>query len=81
MGASPRASIHLVEAARALAFVRGRTYLLGHDLVDVAPEVLRHRIVLSYDGIADEVSTEAIVALLLERYPAPRLDLADHVAS
>jgi MoxR-like ATPase len=80
-GASPRASIHLVEAARALAFVRGRTYLLGHDLVDVAPEVLRHRIVLSYDGIADEVSTEAIVALLLERYPAPRLDLADHVAS
>jgi MoxR-like ATPase len=80
-GASPRASIHLVEAARALAFVRGRTYLLGHDLVDVAPEVLRHRIVLSYDGIADEVSTGAIVALLLERYPAPRLDLADHVAS
>jgi MoxR-like ATPase len=80
-GASPRASIHLVEAARALAFVRGRTYLLGHDLVDVAPEVLRHRVVLSYDGIADEVSTESIVSRLLERYPAPRLDLADHVAS
>jgi MoxR-like ATPase len=80
-GASPRASIHLVEAARALAFIRGRTYLLGHDLVDVAPEVLRHRIVLSYDGIADEVSTETIVRRLLERYPAPRLDLADHVAS
>ena len=80
-GASPRASIHLVEAARALAFVRGRTYLLGHDLVDVAREVLRHRIVLSYDGIADEVSPESIIARLLERYPAPRLDLADHVAS
>src|SRR3984893_10846040 len=80
-GASPRASIHLVEAARALAFIRGRTYMLGHDVVDVAPEVLRHRIVLSYDGIADEVSTEAIVGRVLERYPAPRLDLADHVAS
>jgi MoxR-like ATPase len=80
-GASPRASIHLVEAARALAFIRGRSYLLGHDITDVAPEVLRHRIVLSYDGIADEVSTEAIVTALLERHPAPRLDLADRVAS
>ncbi len=80
-GASPRASIHMVEAARALAFMRGRSYLLGHDVTDVAPEVLRHRIVLSYDGIADEVSTEKIVARVLERYPAPRLDLADHVAS
>jgi MoxR-like ATPase len=80
-GASPRASIHLVEAARALAFIRGRSYALGHDLADVAPEVLRHRIVLSYDGIADEVSTESIVERVLERYPAPRIDLADRVAS
>jgi MoxR-like ATPase len=80
-GASPRASIHLVEAARALAFIRGRSYVLGHDLEDVAPEVLRHRIVLSYDGIADEISTEAIVAAVLKRYPAPRIDLADRVAS
>ena len=80
-GASPRASIHLVEAARALAFIRGRSYLLGHDITDVAPEVLRHRIVLSYDGIADDVSTEAIVDRLLERHPAPRIDLADRVAS
>ena len=80
-GASPRASIHLVEAARALAFIRGRSYVLGHDITDVAPEVLRHRIVLSYDGIADEVSTEAIVDRVLERLPAPRIDLADRVAS
>ena len=80
-GASPRASIHLVEAARALAFIRGRTYVLGHDITDVAPEVLRHRIVLSYDGIADEVSPETIVDRLLERFPAPRIDLADRVAS
>ncbi|MGI8608743.1 MAG: AAA family ATPase [Candidatus Dormibacteria bacterium] len=80
-GASPRASIHMVEAARALAFIRGRSYVLGHDITDVAPEVLRHRIVLSYDGIADEVSTENIVDRVLERLPAPRIDLADRVAS
>ena len=55
--------------------------MLGHDISDVAPEVLRHRIVLSYDGIADEVSPEAIVDRLLERLPAPRIDLADRVAS
>ncbi len=78
-GASPRASIHLVSAARALAFIRGRGYVLGHDVADVAPEVLRHRLVLSYDGIADEVSAENIVNRLLERYPAPRLDLGDRV--
>jgi MoxR-like ATPase len=80
-GASPRASIHLIQAARALAYIRGRDYVLGHDVSDVAPEVLRHRIVLTYDGIADEVSTEAIVSRLLQKYPAPRLDLADDVAS
>ena len=80
-GASPRASIHLIEAARALAFIRGRDYVLGHDITDVAPEVLRHRIILSYDGLADSVSTEAIVSRLLQCYPAPRLDLADDVAS
>ena len=80
-GASPRASIHLVEAARALAFIRGRSYVLGHDVTDVAPEVLRHRIVLSYDGIADEVSTEAIVNRVLESHPAPRIDLADRVGA
>ena len=80
-GASPRASIHLVVAARALAFIRGRSYVLGHDVADIAPEVLRHRIVLSYDGVADGVSPDAIVSRLLERYPPPRLDLADRHAS
>jgi MoxR-like ATPase len=80
-GASPRASIHLVAAARALAFIRGRGHVLAHDVADVAPEVLRHRLVLSYEGIADGVSAEAIVGTLLERYPAPRLDLGDRHAS
>jgi len=80
-GASPRASIHMVLAARALAFIRGRSYVLGHDVADVAPEVLRHRIVLSYDGIADGVVPDTIVARLLERYPPPRIDLAERHAS
>ncbi|MHB8507164.1 MAG: AAA family ATPase [Candidatus Dormibacteria bacterium] len=80
-GASPRASIHMVEAARALAYIRGRTYVLGQDITDVAPEVLRHRLVLTYEGIAADVSPESVVACLLERLPAPRIDLADRVAS
>ncbi|MEP7104670.1 MAG: MoxR family ATPase [Chloroflexota bacterium] len=80
-GASPRASIHLVAAARALGFIRGRNYVLAHDVADVAPEVLRHRLVLSYEGIADGVSPETILARLRERYPPPRLDLGDRHAS
>jgi MoxR-like ATPase len=80
-GGSPRASIHLVAAARALAFIRGRNYVLAHDVADVAPEVLRHRLILSYEGIADGVSPETILARLLERYPPPRLDLGDRHAS
>jgi MoxR-like ATPase len=76
-GASPRASINLVAAARALAFIRGRSYVLPMDVADVAPEVLRHRLVLTYEGIAAGVSPETIVARLLERYPPPRIDLGD----
>jgi len=80
-GASPRASIHLVQAARSLAFIRGRDHVLAHDVYDVAPEVLRHRLVLSYEGIADGVSPEAVVSTLLQRYPPPRLDLGDRHVS
>ena len=80
-GASPRASINLVVGARALALIRGRRYALPQDVADLAPDVLRHRLVLSYDGIAAGVTPEAVIAALLERYPAPRLDLGDrHVA-
>jgi MoxR-like ATPase len=80
-GASPRASINLVAAGRALAFMRGRRYVLPHDLCEVAPEVLRHRIVLTYEGIAAGVSAETIVHRVLERFPPPRIDLGDRVAS
>jgi MoxR-like ATPase len=58
-GASPRASINLVRAARALAFIRGRTYVLPQDVADLTPDVFRHRLVLSYDGIAAAGSVAA----------------------
>jgi MoxR-like ATPase len=76
-GGSPRATIHLVSAGRALAFIRGRSYVLGQDLVAIAPEVLRHRIVLSYEGIADGVSPDTIVRRVIEATAMPRLDLGD----
>jgi MoxR-like ATPase len=80
-GGSPRASINMVAAARALAFIRGRTYVLPRDVADVTPEVLRHRLVLTYEGIATGVSAETVVACLLERYPPPRMDLGDRIAT
>ena len=57
------------------------TYVLPMDIAEVAPEVLRHRLVLSYEGIASGVSPEAIIATLLERYAPPRIDLGDKVAT
>ena len=81
-GASPRASISLAVGARALAYVRGRQYVLPQDIADLLPDVLRHRLVLSYEGLARGVTPDAIIARLLERYPPPRLDLGDrYVAS
>jgi MoxR-like ATPase len=76
-GASPRASINLVMGARALAFLRGRSYALPHDIADIAPEVLRHRLVLSYDGIANGLTPEIVVGRVLERYPPPWISLGD----
>jgi MoxR-like ATPase len=76
-GGSPRATIHLVTAGRALAFIRGRSYVLAQDIAAVAPEVLRHRIVLSYEGIADSVAPDAIVNRVLQTTEMPRLDLGD----
>jgi len=80
-GASPRASINLVMGARALAYIRGRTYALPHDVADIAPEVLRHRLVLSYDGIATGLTPETVVGRVLERYPPPWISLGDRRVS
>jgi len=70
-GASPRASLGIVRAARALALMRGRDYALPQDLVDIAPDVLRHRLVLSYDALADDIPADRIVERILQAVPLP----------
>jgi len=72
-GASPRASLGLVAAGRAMAYMRGRSYALPQDIFDVAPEILRHRIVLSYEALAREVTADNVVATILSTVPAPRV--------
>jgi MoxR-like ATPase len=70
-GASPRASLGIVRAARALALMRGRDYALPQDLSDVAPDVLRHRLVLSYDALADDIPADRIVERIMQSVPPP----------
>jgi MoxR-like ATPase len=78
-GASPRATIHLIEGARALAFLRGRDYVLPEDVSDLVPDVLRHRIVLSYEALTDGVTADQIVQQVMRRVPAPAKPLESHV--
>jgi MoxR-like ATPase len=80
-GASPRASINLVAAARALAFLRGRRYALATDVEYLAADVLRHRLVLTYESLAAGGTADAAIKLLLGRHPAPRLELGDRDAA
>jgi MoxR-like ATPase len=75
-GASPRASIALVTGARALAFLYGRDYVLPDDVRELALDVLRHRIVLSYEALADEVSADAIIAKVLDAVAEPEVVLS-----
>jgi MoxR-like ATPase len=70
-GGSPRASIALVTGARALAFLRGRDYVLPHDLSELALDVLRHRLVLSYEALADDVDADTIITRVLGAVRAP----------
>jgi MoxR-like ATPase len=79
-GASPRATIHLIEGARALAYLRGRDYALPEDVTDLAPDVLRHRLVLSYEALADGLSADQIILRILNKIPAPDKPLEAHVA-
>jgi MoxR-like ATPase len=72
-GASPRASIGLVRAGRALALLRGRSYALPQDVFDVAPDVLRHRLVLSYEALARDLTPDHLLARILSTVPAPRI--------
>lgn len=77
LGASPRASVNLVLAAKALAILRSREYALPEDVRDVAPEVLRHRISLSYDALADDIKLETLMSNLIAAVPTPRVHLGD----
>ncbi len=74
-GASPRASIALVIGGRALAFLRGRDYVLPYDVSELAADVLRHRVVLSYEALADDVSADDIIARVLDAVPEPEVVL------
>jgi MoxR-like ATPase len=77
-GASPRASINIVLTARALAFMRGRSYALAQDIADVAVDVLRHRIVLSYEALSDDVTADTLIAKVMERIPVPTAPMQGH---
>jgi MoxR-like ATPase len=70
-GASPRASIHLIEGARALAFLRGRDYVLPEDVTDLVPDVFRHRLVLSYEALAEGLSADDLVQKVMQKVRAP----------
>ena len=76
-GASPRGSINLVHAGRALALLRGRSYLLPVDVRDLARDVLRHRIVLTYEALAAGIDADRVLDDVLENVPAPRIELAE----
>ncbi len=77
-GASPRASINLVLTARALAFVRDRDYALPQDVLDMALDVMRHRLVLSYEALSDNVTGDDLLEKILDRIPIPVVPLHEH---
>jgi MoxR-like ATPase len=77
-GASPRASINLILTGRALAFVRGRDYVLPQDVSDMALDVMRHRLVLTYEALSDNVSSDDILKKILDRVPLPVVPLHEH---
>jgi len=77
-GASPRASINLILTARALAFVRGRNYALPQDVLDMALDVIRHRLVLSYEALSDNITSDELLTKILDRIPIPVVPLNEH---
>jgi MoxR-like ATPase len=77
-GASPRATIGLIEGARALAFMRGRAYALPEDMTGLVGDVLRHRLVLSYEALAEGLDADQLIARVMQRIPVPDKPLATH---
>ncbi len=80
-GVSPRASIYMVLAGQALALLRGREYALPEDVRSVAPDVLRHRLVLSYEALGDNVTPEDVLGAILARIPQPEVVLRERAPS
>jgi MoxR-like ATPase len=70
-GASPRATIFLAQGARALAFLRGRNFVTPDDVKSIAPDVLRHRVLTTYEAEAEEVTSDDIVARVLAAVESP----------
>jgi MoxR-like ATPase len=79
-GASPRGPINLVRASQAVAFLRGRDYMLAQDVRVVTKDVLRHRLVLSYEAMAEGVDADAVLDEVLGTVPAPQLELSNERA-
>jgi MoxR-like ATPase len=77
-GASPRASINLILAGRALAYVRGRNYVLPQDVLDMALDVIRHRLVLTYEALSDNVTSDDVLTKIIDRIPLPVVPLHEH---
>jgi MoxR-like ATPase len=75
-GASPRGPISMLHAARALAILRGRSYVLPQDVRELAPDALRHRLVLSYQALAEDITADQIIQPVIDSILMPRLDLA-----
>ncbi|OBJ50068.1 chaperone MoxR1, partial [Mycobacterium asiaticum] len=73
-GASPRASLGIIAASRALGLVRGRDYVIPQDIIDVIPDVLRHRLVLTYDALADEITAETVINRVLQTVALPQVN-------
>ncbi|SPA56621.1 AAA family ATPase [Cupriavidus taiwanensis] len=78
-GASPRATIGLVEGARALAYLRGRHYALPEDMADLVPDVLRHRLSLSYEAMSDGVTADQLISRISQALPVPERPMESHV--
>jgi MoxR-like ATPase len=78
-GASPRASINVIEGARALAFLRGRTYVLPEDVTDLVPDVFRHRLVLTYEALAEGTTPDQLIHRIMQHIQAPEKPLETHV--
>ncbi len=78
-GASPRAPIHTIEGAKALAYLRGRTYVLPEDVTDLVPDVFRHRLVLTYQALSEGKTADDLIRQVMQKIPAPEKPLEAHV--